>query len=227
MKKIEAYIKSYRLSDLTIARQKIKGFRSMSVVFILLPLMILIVLTGCGTAAKEIQIRSQSNRLDVFTEINDASPPVQGFATLTIKASIKTHLARYYVLESRESIHGKQGYPFLINIDGQAETWTAEGKKDSLPLYDLDGKTSHNPEAGEGMKYVIEKKIRLRAGTHKIFLGLPADDYIKEVDITLKEGNAYMLEFKPIYKYKDYPTRIPTYLKGIKEYEVYLNNNRI
>lgn len=124
------------------------------------------------------------------------------------------------MLESRESIHGKQGYPFLINIDGQVETWTAEGNKDNLPLYDKDGKTSHNPDAGEGIKYILEKKIRLRAGVHKVFFGLSADDYFKEVEITLEEGGSFILEFKPIYKYKTHPTRISTFLMGIKEYEV-------
>ncbi len=186
-----------------------------------LPLMIFAALTGCGTAAKEIQMRSQSDRTGVFTEANEATLPVQGFATLTIKASIKTHLVGYYALESRESIHGKQGYPFLVSIDGQAETWTAAGKKDSLPLYGKDGKTSHDPEAGEGMKYALEKKLRLRAGTHKVFFGLCADDYFKEVEITLKDGDSALLEFKPVYRYKTYPTRISTFLKGIKEYEVY------
>jgi hypothetical protein len=206
---------------------KIEELRRMSVLCILLPLMILVALTGCGTAAKEIQMRSRSERTGVFTEINKAAPPVQGFVDVTIKASIKTHLVGYYVLESRDSVHGKQGYPFLINIDGQAATWTAEGKKHSLPLYDKDGKTSHNPDAGEGIKYILEKKIRLRAGVHKVFLGLSADDYFKEVEITLEEGGPLILEFKLIYKHKTSPTRISTFLRGIKEYEVYLNNTRI
>jgi len=191
------------------------------------PLLILAVLTGCGTAAKEIQVRSQIDKTGVFTEVNDATPPAQGFVTLTIKASIKSHLVGYYALESRESVHGKPSYPFLVNIDGQSVIWTVEGYKDSLPLYDKGGKTSHDPDAGEGIKYVLEKKVWLRAGVHKVFLGLSTDDYFKEVDITLKEGESPMLEFKPIYKYKTYPVRISTYLKGIKEYEAYLNNTRI
>ena len=87
--------------------------------------------------------------------------------------------------------------------------------------------TSHDPEAGEGIKYVLEKKIQLRAGTHKVFLGLPNEDYFKEFEIMLQEGKTYTLEFKPIYKYKTQPTRIPSFKKGIKEYEVYLNNMHI
>jgi len=215
------------LSDVAMVLQKIEGLRRMSILFILLPLMILVALMGCGTATKEIQMRSQSDRTGVFTEVNESNHANQGFATLTIKASIKTHLVGYYVLESRESVHGKPDYPFLINIDGQAETWTVEGKKESLPLYDKNGKTSHDPDAGEGMKYVLDKKIRLRAVTHKVFFGLPADDYFKEVEITLKEGDSSILEFKPVYRYKTYPHMIPTFMMGIKEYGVYLNNARI
>ena len=187
----------------------------------------ILILIGCGAAAKEIRIKSQTERTDAFTVLKNADAPAQGFAVLNIKATIKTHLAGYYALESKDSLHGKPGYPFLINIDGQAETWKVDGQKESLPLYDKDGKTSHDPDAGEGIKYVLEKKIGLRAGTHKVFLGLPADDYFKEVGITLQEGNTYVLEFKPVYKYKTRPTRIPRFEKGIKEFEVFLNGVRL
>jgi hypothetical protein len=187
---------------------------------------LLVMVVGCGSAAREIKMKSQVEKTGVFTEISDAEAPPQGFANLLLKATIKTHLENYYILESKEAIHGKQGYPFLINIDGQAETWKVEGKQDSLPLYDKEGKTSHDPEAGEGIKYALEKKIRLRAGAHKVFLGLSADDYFKEVEISLKEGSDNILEFKPIYKYK-LPGRIPAFKKGPKEFEAYLNGTRI
>jgi hypothetical protein len=185
--------------------------------------LISLVLIGCGTVAKAIQQKTQNERAGVFTEIKNAEAPAKGFAVLTIKVTIKTHLAGYYLLESKDSIHGKQGYPFLVNIDGQAQVWTVDGQKESLPLYDKDGKTSRNPDAGEGIKYVMEKKIQFRPGKHKVFLGLSADDYFKEVEITLKEGDSASLEFKPAYKYKTRPARIPTFMKGINELNVYLN----
>jgi len=187
----------------------------------------ILILIGCGAAAKDIRVKTQSLRADVFTEIKNADAPARGFAVLTIKATIKTHLEGYYALESKDSPHGKPGYPFLINIDGQAETWKIDGWKESLPLYDKDGKTSRDPDAGEGIKYVLEKKIGLRAGTHKVFLGLPADDYFKEAEITLKEGDSATLELKPVYKYKTRHTRIPTFQGGIKEFKVYLNGARV
>jgi hypothetical protein len=186
-----------------------------------------IVLIGCGVTAKTIKQKTQNTRPDVFTEIKNDDTPSEGFVTLVIKATIKTNLDGYYLLESKDSMHGKQGYPFIMNIDGQAAVWKVDGQKEILPSYDQDGKTSHDPEAGEGIKYVLEKKIQLRAETYKVFLGLPNEDYFKELEIMLQEGKTCMLEFKPIYKYKTRPTRIPSFKKGIKEYEAYLNNMHI
>ncbi|TSA10475.1 MAG: hypothetical protein D4R73_05210 [Deltaproteobacteria bacterium] len=184
-------------------------------------------LLGCGTTAKEIQARSQSEKADIFTEVKDGGTIPNGFAELTIKANIKTHIEGYYILESIESLHGKEKYPFLVNIDGQAARWEVDGIKDIKPAYDSDGKTSRDPEAREGFKYVLEKKLRLHAGTHKVFFGLPEDNYSTEVEISLKEGETNTLEFKPIYRTKRIPTRIPTFMKGIDKYEVFLNDKQV
>jgi hypothetical protein len=186
-----------------------------------------IVLIGCGVTTNIINQKTQNARTDVFTEMKNNDSPAQGFVTLAIKATIKTPLEGYYLFESKDSMFGKPSYPFVINIDGQAAVWKVDGGKEILPSYDKDGMTSHDPEAGEGIKYVLEKKIQLRAGTHKVFLGLSNDDYFKELEIKLQEGKTFTLEFKPIYKYKTQPTRIPAFKKGIKGYEVYLNNMHI
>ncbi len=184
-------------------------------------------LFGCGTTAKEIQERSLVKRTDVFTEVSNGSVPPRGFADLIIKANIKTHLEGYYILESGESQHGRQKYPFLVNICGQAALWEVGGFKDVKPAYDANGKTSRDPEAGEGVKYVLEKKVRLAAGTHRVYFGLPEDKYVAEFEITLKNGEAITLEFKPIYRTKRIPTRIPTFLKGINKYEVSLDGKPV
>ena len=186
-----------------------------------------IIFAGCGTTAKEIRARSQSEKSDIFAEVKDGGIIPKGFAELIIKANIKTHIEGYYVLESTESLHGKQGYPFLLNIDGQAALWKVGGVKDSRPAYEGDGKASHDPEARKGMKYTLEKRVRMAAGTHKVFLGFPEENFFTEVEVTLTEGGENILEFKPVYRYKTHPTRIPTFLKGIKEYEAYLNGNKI
>lgn len=186
-----------------------------------------IALVGCGATMQEIKTKSQSERTNVFSEVRGEGAIPKGFVDLVIKANIKTHLESYYILESKESLHGKPEYPFVLNIDGQAVTWIVDGQKDTVPPYDEDGKTSTNPEAGEGMKYVLEKKIRLAAGSHKIFLRLPEENYSAEIDVTLKEGGTHVLEFKPIYRYKTGPYRIPTFFKGVKGYGVFFNGNPI
>jgi hypothetical protein len=168
---------------------------------------------------KQISRMSQSERVDVFTEVTADGPAPSGFSDVVIKASIKTPLEGYYSLESKESAHGKPDYTFLVNIDGQAVQWKVAGQKHELPAF-IDGKTSRDPEAGEGMKYVLEKKVRLASGAHNVFFGLPGDAYYTTTAITLKSSVSYVLEFKPVYWYKRLPTRIPTFLKGIEKYDV-------
>ena len=90
-------------------------------------------------------------------EVADAGAPPQGFADLVVKAEIKTHREGYYIAESKESPHGKPGYPFVLNVDGQAAVWKVDGQKDVKPASDEKGKTSKDPEAGTGIKYVLEK----------------------------------------------------------------------
>jgi hypothetical protein len=186
-----------------------------------------VILAGCVLPAKEIARMTNSTRTDVFVEVPAEGNAPAGFVDLVIKASIKTPLEGYYILEPKESMRGKPGYPFLVNIDGQAALWTGDGQKKSIPLYDENGKTSRDPDAGVGMKYTLEKRVGLVAGVHKVFFALPGDDCFIEADVTVKEGEQAVLEFKPVYKYKTFPTRIPTFLKGIKQYEVYLNGEKI
>jgi hypothetical protein len=178
-----------------------------------------ITLSGCGVTTKEIARMSQSERTDVFAEISSEVPVPEGYAELVIRASLKTPIAGYYPFESKGSSHGKTVYTFLINIDGQAVQWQTKGRIHVLPEY-ADDKTSQDPEAGEGMKYVLEKKVRLAKGAHKVFFGLPDEPYYTTADISVKSGGLYVLEFKPEYRYKTGPTRIPTFLKGVDKFEV-------
>jgi hypothetical protein len=179
-----------------------------------------IVLTACGATTKIIARESQSERIDVFKEVAGTGTIPVGYADVIIKANIKTHVEGYYILEPKD-IHGKPGYPFLINIDGQAGLWKVDGVKDVKPAYVKDDGRNRDPEAGEGMKYVLEKQIRLAAGLHKVFIGLPEESYYRTTYITLEDGRLYVLEFKPDYGHKPKPDR-PTFLKGIKNYEVLL-----
>jgi len=123
-------------------------------------------MAGCGATAKMITAKSQSERTDVFTEVADFGARPLGFTDLIVKANIKTHEAGYYIAGSGKSLHGKSGYPFVLNIDGQAAVWKAAGRKDVNPAHDEQGKTSKDPEARAGIKYTLEKKLRLRPDAH-------------------------------------------------------------
>ncbi len=183
-----------------------------------LVVLLLSVLAGCGTAAMMVQAKSQSERTGVFQELPAAETIPDGFADLTIKANIKTHSEGHFAAESKDSAHGKEFYSFLVNIDGQAVLWKVKGEEHRLPRY-LEGKTSRDPEAGDGMRYVLDKRIRLAAGRHAVFFSLPEEQYHTTVDITVQSGKSYVLEFKPAYKYKILPTRIPSFLQGVSAYD--------
>lgn len=181
---------------------------------------LIIALTGCGTGAREIALKSQGERTDVFREIHEGVPIPKEFVELTITSSIKTHLEGHYLLESKGSLHGKPGYPFVINIDGQAVIWKVEGEEESTPLYVKEEK--HLPEGGKGRCYNLDKKVRLSAGSHHVFFGLPGEEYYTESNLILKSGESYTLEYKPFYDQSG-PLHHTEFVYGVKKLEVYLN----
>ena len=182
-----------------------------------------IFLAGCGTASKEIIIKASRERANIFSEVKDESTPPPGSVDLLIRASIKTHFEGYYILESKESLHGKPGYPFVFNIDGQGILWKAAGQEETAPVYDEKGE--RNPEGGMGMKYTIAKKIRLAAGPHLIFFGLPEDRYSVRFQLTLKEGDLRVLELKPVYRRN--PRYRHKFEHGISKYEIFFDGYSI
>jgi hypothetical protein len=163
------------------------------------------ILAGCVTTSQFMKARSQGARSDVFEEVGEKDTVPGEYALLEIRASIKTHTEGFYLLESRDSLHGKKGYPFVLNIDGQAVVWEVDGREETIPIHFEKG--GRNPEGGTGVRYEIRKKIRLAAGSHRVFFGLPAEDYYREFDVTLKEGKSYALAFEPVYKKQRRDTR--------------------
>jgi len=182
-----------------------------------------ILLLSCGTALKEISLRSQSEGTDVLKEAQEGESIPRGFVDLTITSSVKTHPEGFYLLESKKSLHGKPGYPFVINIDGQAVTWEVDGQKENAPTYDENGKRS--PEGGEGMRYNLQKKVLLRAGSHEIFFGLPGEKLFLQFELALRAGESYVLEFRPVYQRR--AKYSPHFVNGIKTCQVLLNGSAI
>lgn len=156
------------------------------------------ILAGCVTTSQFMKARSQGARADVFEEVGEKDTVPREYALLEIRASIKTHTEGFYLLESRDSLHGKKGYPFVLNIDGQAVVWKVDGREETIPIHFEKG--GRNPEGGTGVRYAIRKRIRLAAGSHRLYFGLPAEDYYREFKVTLTAGGTYALTFEPVYK---------------------------
>jgi len=184
---------------------------------------LLIGLSGCGGAVKRIAPESENMRTDVFIEVTDQQPPPEGTVDLTIKASIKIPPEGYYLFEERTPPQVKDGYPFELEIDGQEIVWKVEAKPENTPRWDEKG--GRIPEGGQGIRYVLNKKIRLRPGLHHVIFGLPPEDYYTEVKVSLTKGELHTLEFRPFYAmgrrgYRDF-------YHGIKTYNVFLDGIRI
>src|SRR4030067_47541 len=104
-----------------------------------------IILLGCSAASKEIRLKSRSERKDVFSE-SAKGPIPAGMAELRVRASIKTKLERQFLPGPSKGIPAP-GYPFLINIDGQAASWRVGGQRER------NGKT--RPGGGGGLKDIV------------------------------------------------------------------------
>ncbi|MFI5295851.1 MAG: hypothetical protein ACHQ0Y_12605 [Thermodesulfovibrionales bacterium] len=184
-----------------------------------------IALAGCATnTAVTERIREKSIEQEaVFQELTDGMP-TSGFSVLTIQATMKTPKKGFYPLEFRSALHGKPEYPFVFNIGGQGVTWLAKG------MPDIQQKTieeKRNPEGGEGVKYILEKRIMLKPGTYKIYVGITEEALQKEVDVTLSEGKVSVLQFIPIYFAGRFNRNAGSFYWGLRDFEVYLDGVRI
>ncbi len=169
---------------------------------------------GCTTASKEIRLKSRCEREDVFSETARSIPT--GMAELRIRVSVKTRLERQFVSGRSRGIPAP-GYPFLINIDGQAATWRVGGQRDS----DANTET----ERGEGLRYILQRNLTLSAGSHKIFFGLPEEDYFVHIEAALKDGEVHLLEFRPLYG--ECLTGHRSFRHGVCGLEIFLNGNPV
>ena len=148
--------------------------------------------SGCATS-RGIKVKSISERTDVFSEVKDGESPQSGFCDLEIVAQFKTPPSGYYQLESKKQV----SYSFVINVDGQSDIWDVSGKPNNTPLYDANGRRTI--EGGEGMRYYVQKKLRLLCGQHKVFFALPRENIFREIAVSLKKDKMSLLRFTPIY----------------------------
>jgi hypothetical protein len=197
--------------------QKREAMKKLTMV--LLSVMIIFA-AGCGYVTT---MTKNTPKTGIFTAVKEESPIPIGFTDVLIKASIKIHEEGFYWFEPKNSMHGKPGYPFVLNIDGQVVTWKVDGRKEDTPRFDEDGNT--NVEAGVGIKYTLEKKIRLAGGMHKLVLTLPGEELSTSMDIAFKPGRSHVLEFKPFYKH--HKRHATTFLCTIAGYDVFLDGKRM
>ena len=186
--------------------------------------MVLTVLSGCAESSALIKANSTSIRTDIYEELTNGGIVPQGFADLRITATLKTHKPGIY---SAKDIHGTPDYMLLLNIDGQAVLLRGRLQKENSESRGL-----VDPEAGDGIRYQFSKSLRLRAGTHRIVVALPADGIAIEKEINLIEGNANRLVLEPIYGTTPGKKCLEAYgatsfKKGIRTLRLMLNGRKI
>jgi len=201
-----------------------------------------IILGSCGTAVHDtIKTNLAYERTNVFTEINDRGDPSQGFADVVVKASIKSNAETNSLIESKGIYNGENEYTFSLKIDGQSIIWRVMGERESIDHGDE--KDINHQEHGKGIRYVLDKKIRVAAGNHRVIFTIPGKiNLTKQAEIDFKAGEKYVLEFKPKYKSLCVTTHIKrrhpkpsyscdrgkiTFSAGIKDFDISLNGNKI
>ncbi|HBA86461.1 MAG TPA: hypothetical protein DCZ75_00330 [Geobacter sp.] len=146
---------------------------------------------GCADRSTLIRTETASHGTAVAEELaKDGSLP-QGYAALGITASFKTHADRPSLVYDP---HGTPDFKLLVSIDGQETSLRGalqEEKGGSLDLVD--------PENGPGIRYRFDKKLRLKAGVHRVVVALPGDGVVLQREISLAEGKVHSLVVEPVY----------------------------
>jgi hypothetical protein len=179
-----------------------------------------ILISGCADSSALIRKSSTSVRSDVFRELTDGGPVLEGDADLRISFSLKTHMPGIY---SAKDIHGTPDYKLLLNVDGQAVQLQGSLREENTESREL-----RDPEAGQGIRYRFSGNLRLKAGTHMIVIAIPADDIAVELEITLPEGSSNSLVLEPMYRTAPGKRRpgfygVTSFYEGITGVRVVLN----
>ncbi len=176
-------------------------------------------LTGCTQAVRRTTVPGQTATAGVFKEVTGSAIEA-GSADVLFAISIKTHLPEFYLLESKNSLHGKPGYPFIVTIDGQTAVWREDGRVEATPKYDAKGILV--PDGGEGRRYMLEKRLSLAPGMHRVEIDLPAEGYANSWEVNLEEKDRhYLIEFEPAYR-RSGASR-SSFLHGLRRFDAFLD----
>jgi hypothetical protein len=175
---------------------------------------------GCAHVTREHIMEKASEEDSSFEEINGEDKQLpEGYSELLIKAWIKIPQKEFYLIKRKPPRDENSQYPFVLNINGQGVLWTVNCTLDKQMTY-INHK--RNPEGGEGLICRLEKKIRLRSGSYKIYLGLQEEEFETEVGISLADGSSNVLEFKPIY-WRRPRSNQRTFWNGISSFDIFFN----
>ncbi|HUL38638.1 MAG TPA: hypothetical protein VLW47_13225, partial [Thermodesulfobacteriota bacterium] len=155
-----------------------------------------------------------------FEEINEKENQIsEGYSELLIQASIKIPQEETYVIKTRPPGYGNLQYPFVFNVNGQGVLWMVNRIFDEQAMY---VRHKINPEGGAGLMCRLEKRVRLKSGSYKVYMGLPEEEFETEVTISLVDGSSNVLEFKPIYLWHRIHQR--TFRNGISHFDIFFNS---
>jgi hypothetical protein len=174
---------------------------------------------GCAHVTSEQIMRKASEGGSSFKEINEENKRLpEGYSELLIKAWIKIPKKEIYLIKKRPPRGENSQYPFVLNINDQGVLWMVNCIFDKQKIYIYNNR---NPEGGEGLICRLEKRIRLKPSSYKVYFGLPEEEFETEVTISLTGGCSNVLELKPIYWQGGDHRR--TFRNGISNFDVFLN----
>jgi len=181
-------------------------------------------ISSCANNSSLIRASSTSIHSDIFEELTVGGPIPAGYADLSVDFSVKTHKPGIY---SVKDIHGTPDYKLLLNIDGQAVQLQGSLREEYIEPRGL-----RDTEGGEGIRYQFTKKVRLKAGTHKIVIAIIEDEIAVARELILADGSRNSLVLEPVYKMAPGKRRlgvysVPSFQEGIRGLQVTLNGKPI
>lgn len=187
-------------------------------------LMAMGVMAGCAGNREMIKTMSTSTSQDIFKVVADKSSPEPGYVDLRIYSSLKTYGPGTY---SEKDVHGTPDYTMLVNIDGQAIDLKGRLREERS-----EARFMRDAEEGSGIRYQFETKLRIKAGSHKIVVSIPADGLVTVKEVVFTEGEINSLTIEPRYGTIPGKQRLGLYgmtsfKRGVRSVRLLLNGKAI
>ncbi len=190
------------------------GIVSTSLFLMVVPLL----LVGCSSFDMARFDRERAQRASSFEVIDDRESQIPSRSDLAVELTVKIPREEPFPIKGRPVRSVLSFYPIVVNIDGQGGEWPASCALDKQNYY-VDGK--RNPERGEGFECFLHREVRLKPGSHVIYIASFEDRLEKEIRIDLAEGTLSHLVLKPIYRRDRLSGRL--FVNGLSCFEAVLN----